>query len=208
MFEDKDVASTGGATGSDRTAPTHQLMILLGSVREGGIGQSIGSWLQRAAEEDGRFQVDLVDLRELALPMMDEPNHPRLQQYQRPHTVEWSKRVAAAQSFLFAFPEYNYSYAAPIKNAVDYLALEWSRKPVGFVNWGGNSGGTRAQTAMRPVTGALGMINTLGSIEINFPQQQIENGTFHPNDQQQAVLKLILDELLTLTAAFTPAAAD
>lgn len=101
-------------------------MILLGSVRAGGIGQAIGDWLRRAAEADGRFEVDFADLREIALPLMDEPHHPRLQQYTRPHTIEWSKRVSAADVLIFAFPEYNYSYSAAIKNAIDHLWLEWN----------------------------------------------------------------------------------
>jgi len=181
-----------------------KLMIILGSVREGGIGQSVGSWVRKAAEEDGRFEVDFADLREVALPLMDEPNHPRLQQYTRPQTIEWSKRVSGADAFIFAFPEYNHSYSAPIKNAIDHVSLEWDRKPVSFVNWGGNSGGTRAQAALRPVVTALGMVMTHGLVEINFPQQHLEEGVFEPNEQQRTVMGLILDELVALDGALQP----
>jgi len=179
-------------------------MIVLGSVREGRVGLPIAEWVRRTAEADGRFDVDFVDLAALALPPMDEPNHPRLRQYTRPHTVAWSQRVAAADTFLFCFPEYNYSYAAPIKNAIDYLTLEWDRKPVGFVNWGGNSGGTRAQVALRPVVTALGMVMTHGSIEINVPHAQVTDGVFEPNDQQRTVLTSQLDELTRLDQALKP----
>ena len=97
------------------------------------------------------------------------------------------------------------SFTAPLKNALDYLNSEWNRKPVGFVNWGGNSGGTRAQTALRPVVGALGMVMTKGNIEINFPQRQIsDEGEFVPNEQHTQVLKLQLDELLALDEALRP----
>ncbi len=181
-----------------------KLMIIAGSVREGRIGLSIAEWVRNAAEADGRFEVGFADLKELALPLMDEPNHPRLRQYTKPHTIEWSQRVASADAFLFAFPEYNHSYSPAIKNALDYLAAEWDRKPVGFVNWGGNSGGTRAQAALKPVVAALGMVLTHGNIEINFPGTQIENGVFSPNDQQQSVLGLQLDELLALDGALKP----
>ncbi|WP_449277330.1 NADPH-dependent FMN reductase [Leucobacter sp. GX24907] len=181
-----------------------KLMIILGSVREGGIGQSIGNWFREAAEQDGRFAVDYVDLRELQLPLMDEPNHPRLRKYTKAHTVEWSKRVDEADAIVLVFPEYNYSYSAPIKNALDYLSAEWDRKPVSLVNWGGNSGGTRAQSALRPTLAALGMVATHGSIEINFPQRQIEDGVFTPNEQQQTVAGLILDELVQLDKTLSP----
>ena len=174
-----------------------KLMIVLGSVREGRVGLPIAQWAKSKAEADGRFEIDWVDLKELALPFMDEPNHPRLRQYTKEHTKAWSARVAAADAFLFAFPEYNYSYAPVIKNALDYLFEEWARKPVGFINWGGNSGGTRAQAALRIVVTALGMISTRGSVEINFPHKQLVDGVFTPNEQQANVLKAQLDELAT-----------
>ena len=182
-----------------------KLMILVDSVREGRIGLRIAEWAKRAVEADGRFDIDFADLAEIALPFMDEPKSPRLRQYTRAHTIEWSERVEASDVFLFLFPEYNYSYAPAIKNAIDYLHFEWHRKPVGFVNWGGNSGGTRAQTALRPVVGALGMVMTKGSVEINFPQRQLnEAGEFVPNEQQATVLQLQLDELLGLDWALKP----
>ena len=181
-----------------------RLMIVLGSVREGRTGATIAEWVRKAAEADGRFDVDFVDLAELKLPLMDEPNHPRLRQYTKPHTIAWSERVEAADGFLFVFPEYNHSYSPAIKNALDYLGHEWDRKPVSFVNWGGNSGGTRAQAALRPVVTSLGMVITHGLIEINFAGAQLEEGAFSPNEQQSTVLSLVLDELERLDGALRP----
>ncbi|MFT3663291.1 MAG: NADPH-dependent FMN reductase [Gordonia sp. (in: high G+C Gram-positive bacteria)] len=182
-----------------------KLMIVVGSVREGRIALPIAEWIKRTAEADGRFEIDFADLAEIALPLMDEPNHPRARQYTKPHTKEWSARVEAADAFVFAFPEYNFSYGAAIKNALDYLSIEWDRKPVAFVNWGGNSGGTRAQTALRPVVTALGMVSTHGSVEMNMPFGQVdENGVFTPTEQQAEVLASQLDELLALDQALRP----
>lgn len=192
--------------GSGPVAPVMpKLMIISGSVREGRISLPIAQWIAAAAEADGRFEVDFVDLAELALPMMDEPNHPRLRKYTKDHTKAWSERVEAADAFLFAFPEYNYSYSAPIKNALDYLVTEWSRKPVGFTTWGGNSAGTRAQVALRPVVTALGMVSTRGSVEINFPGKNLnDDGEFVPSEQHSAVLASQLDELVALDTALRP----
>jgi len=177
------------------------LMIVVGSVREGRTGLSIAKWAQDVAIADGRFDVDFADLKEIALPLMDEPNHPSMQQYTQQHSKDWSARVAAADAFLFVFPEYNHSYSPAIKNAIDYLVHEWDRKPVGFVNWGGNSGGTRAQAALRPVVTMLGMVMTHGQVEINHPWGQLEEGAFLPSEQQTSVLQAQLDELLKLDGA-------
>ncbi|MFT4231813.1 MAG: NADPH-dependent FMN reductase [Leucobacter sp.] len=182
-----------------------KLMIVLGSVRDGRIGLPIAEWVRRAAEADGRFDIDFADLREIALPLMDEPNHPRQRQYTKPHTIAWSERVGAADAFVFVFPEYNHSYSAPIKNAIDYLAQEWDRKPVGFVNWGGHSGGTRAQAALRQVTAVLGMVATHANVEINMPQQHLDDdGVFEPGEALAATLQKELDELVLLDGALRP----
>ena len=182
-----------------------KLLIVLGSTREGRVGLPIAQWVKQAAEEDDRFEVDFADLAEIGLPLLDEPNHPRFKQYVHDHTKAWSARVDAADGFLFLFPEYNFSYSAPIKNALDYLNNEWVRKPVGFVNWGGNSGGTRAQATFRIPASAVGLVITRGNVEINFPQKQLtDDGVFEPNEQQATVLRAQLNEIAALGEALKP----
>jgi NAD(P)H-dependent FMN reductase len=60
------------------------------------------------------------------------------------HTKRWSATVAAADAVVFVMPEYNRTFTAPLKNALDYLYYEWNYKPVGLVSYGGVSGGLRA----------------------------------------------------------------
>lgn len=73
-----------------------KLMIVVGSVRPGRIGLPIATWVRRLVEGQGGFEVDFADLAQIALPFMDEPNHPRLRQYTKQHTLDWSVRVDAA----------------------------------------------------------------------------------------------------------------
>jgi NAD(P)H-dependent FMN reductase len=104
----------------------------------------IGQWVRDRAVAHGGFEVELVDLAEINLPFLDEPGHPRLGQYTKPHTKDWSARVDAADAFVFVTPEYNYGMPGSLKNAIDYLHREWAYKPVGFVSYGGIAAGTRA----------------------------------------------------------------
>ncbi|NED84458.1 NAD(P)H-dependent oxidoreductase, partial [Streptomyces sp. SID11233] len=67
------------------------------------------------------------------------------------HTKRWSARVESSDAFVFVMPEYNYGYNAEIKNAIDYLCLEWAYKPVGLVSYGGVSAGTRAAQMIKQV---------------------------------------------------------
>ena len=74
-------------------ATVTKLMIIVGSVRPGRIGLPIAEWVRAEAEKTGKFEIDFVDLAELALPFMDEPKHPILRKYTKQHTIDWSARV-------------------------------------------------------------------------------------------------------------------
>jgi NAD(P)H-dependent FMN reductase len=178
------------------------LMIIVGSVRPGRIGLPIAQWVQREAAT--RFDVDLVDLVELDLPFMDEPNHPAKRQYTKQHTLDWSARVDAADAILLVTPEYNHSYSPALKNALDYLHAEWWRKPVGFVSYGGVSGGTRGVVALEPVTNGLGLVRAGAAVEIPFAGAQVKDGVFTPSEKESAILANELAEIALLAEALKP----
>jgi len=74
------------------------LQIVTASTRTGRKGPALARWVQRVAEEHGAFAVESIDLAEAGLPLLDEPNHPRLQQYTLPHTKDWSATIARADA--------------------------------------------------------------------------------------------------------------
>lgn len=116
------------------------LKIITSTTRPGRKGIAVANWITELAKQDERFQTELLDLAHINLPFMDEPNHPRLQQYQHEHTKKWSATIDAAEAFIIVLSEYNYGFPAPIKNALDFLFNEWKYKPVGLVSYGGVSG--------------------------------------------------------------------
>ncbi len=177
-------------------------MIVVGSVRPGRIGLPIAEWVKRATESV--WEVDLVDLAELALPFMDEPNHPAMRKYTKQHTIDWSERVDAADAIILVTPEYNHSFSPALKNAIDFLHQEWWRKPVGFVSYGGVSGGTRGVIALEPVITGVGMVRTGAGVEIPFAGAQIADGVFTPSDKETAILGKQLAELEQLASALRP----
>ncbi|GAA2245560.1 hypothetical protein GCM10010401_18730 [Rarobacter faecitabidus] len=177
-----------------------KLMIVVGSVRPGRIGLPIAQWVRDQAESDGRFEVDFADLGEIGLPFMDEPKHPRLRQYTHQHTIDWSRRVEAADAFVFVTPEYNHSYSPALKNALDFLFVEWSRKPVAFVAYGGVSGGTRGLMAMAPVIEALGLVRAQTNVEIHGAGSLVKDGAFAADERLAGTLGKALTELNGLAA--------
>jgi NAD(P)H-dependent FMN reductase len=150
----------------------------------------------------GGFDVELVDLAEQQLPILDEPNHPRLGQYVHQPTKDWSATVSRVDAFLFVTPEYNHSYPGALKNALDYLSAEWADKAAGIVSYGGFSAGLRAATALKPVLAALRMIPVVEAVSIPFFAQFLtDDDEFVPNTELEAGAKAMLDELLRLSGA-------
>jgi NAD(P)H-dependent FMN reductase len=178
------------------------LQVVAASTRPGRKGLAIARWVQELAEAHGGFEVELVDLAEVGLPLFDEPNHPRLGQYVHQATRDWSATVSRADAFAIVTPEYNHSYPAALKNALDHLHAEWADKAVGLVSYGGVSAGLRAATALKPVLAALRMHPVPEAVSIPFfPQFLDDEGTFRGNAELEAGGKAMLDELLRVTAA-------
>ena len=182
--------------------PQPVLQIVVASTRPGRRGIAIATWLEQLAEQHAGFAVELVDLAEVGLPVFDEPNHPRLQQYTHEHTRAWAATIARGDAFLFVTPEYNHSFPGSLKNALDYLSLEWADKAAGIVSYGGVSAGLRAATALKPVLAALRMVPVVEAVSIPFFAQFLdEDDAFVPNAELEAGGKAMLDELVRLTGA-------
>jgi NAD(P)H-dependent FMN reductase len=198
------MTATGAASWSELVSnPT--LQIIIASTRPGRVGPSVAAWIYQRAVARGGFDVELIDLAEVNLPMFDEPNHPRLHQYVHQHTKNWSAIVERADAFIFVIPEYNYGFNAAIKNAIDYLNVEWQRKAVGFVSYGGVAAGTRAVQMLKQVVTTLKMVPMADSVNIPFVQQFLDDERrLQPNDIMEAAATALLDELALWEGALGP----
>ena len=168
-------------------------MVITGSTRQGRVGDQIARWLADLARQCGELDVDEADLRDVGLPLLDEPEHPSLGAYTQLHTRRWSHRVRAADAFALVTPEYNWSYPGSLKNALDFLYREWNGKPVSVVSYGGVSAGTRAATALLPVLSSLQM-RPVGAVHIPWPANS-DGALFAPAPGLNAAARGVLAEL-------------
>jgi NAD(P)H-dependent FMN reductase len=180
------------------------LTVIVGSIRPGRAGKPVAEWFIDRARAHGGFDVEVADLAEIRLPLMEEPNHPRLRQYTLQHTHDWSARIDRADAIVFVTPEYNYGYPATIKNAIDYLHQEWKDKPAGFVSYGGIAAGTRAVQQLKQVITTLKMVPVFESVNIPFHTQFIRDGRFEPNDVLEQAATAMLNELVRVGGALRP----
>ncbi len=181
------------------------LTVIIGSTRPGRAGLPIAQWFTDLAKNHGGFDIGVADLAEIDLPLLDEPNHPRLRRYLNQHTLDWSATVDASDAVVIVTPEYNYGYPAAVKNAIDYLHDEWKYKPVGFVSYGGVAAGTRAVQQLKQVVTTLKMLPVTESVNIPFHSQFIdEEGQLQANEIMEQAAGAMLDELVKTEAALRP----
>jgi NAD(P)H-dependent FMN reductase len=185
--------------------PKPKLLIIIASTRPGRVGLPVAQWFEAHARAHEGFEVSVADLAELDLPFMDEPSHPRLQQYTKQHTRDWSATVGAQDAFAFVMPEYNHGFNAPLKNAIDFLHNEWSYKPVGLVSYGGVSAGTRAAQMIKQVVLSVKLTPVVESVSIPFVKQFVDDDDrLQPNEVMSQSASAMLDELLRVEQALRP----
>jgi NAD(P)H-dependent FMN reductase len=178
-----------------------RLGVVVASVREGRVGAAVAEWVLSQARGHGGFEVELVDLKAVDLPLLREPNHPRLRKYTEPKTQSWSRTVDAMDAFVLVTPEYNHGTPAALSNALDHLYSEWSYKAAAFVSYGGISGGLRSVQMTKPRLLAFNMMPIVEAVAIPFVAKQIHDGRFEATDAQLKSLNATLDELLRWTRA-------
>jgi len=181
-----------------------KLHTIVCSTRPGRVGLSVGQWFQGFAAENGSFDAQLVDLAEVALPIFDEPHHPRLGKYEHEHTKRWSASVREADAFVFVTPEYNYGSPPALVNALHYLSAEWNYKPVGFVSYGGISGGLRGVEMTKQIVTGLRMMPIPEGVAISSVAKQVADGVFQAADHNRSAATTMLGELRRWAEALKP----
>lgn len=180
-----------------------KLGVVIASVREGRVGLPVGEWFIERARQHGRFDIEVIDLKAIDLPLFAERNHPRLQKYESDKQKAWSALVSSIDAFVFVTPEYNYGPAPALLNALDYVYVEWNYKAAGFVSYGGISGGIRAVQIAKNTLTTLKMVPIVEAVTIPFVAQTIdrESGKFKATEQHDKSATVMLDELHRWTAA-------
>jgi len=141
--------------------PIH-LAILVGSNREGRLAPVIARWFTEQVQRNAEFSMDVIDLAEVDLPaaISDTPSAA---------AESLCERLAAADAFVMVVPEYNHSFPAVLKHAIDFGYYEWQAKPVGFVSYGGFAAGLRAVEHLRGVMAELHAMTMRDTVSFQNP---------------------------------------
>ncbi|MCG5218439.1 NAD(P)H-dependent oxidoreductase [Streptosporangium sp. KLBMP 9127] len=173
-----------------------KLAVIIGSVREGRFGPTVADWFVRQAVRHGGLDVDVIDLAGTPLPVM-LPNFGAAPPRETAEALEGlTPRLAAADAFAIVTPEYNHSFPASLKNAIDWHDRQWHAKPVGFVSYGGLSGGLRAVEHLRLVFAELHAVTVRDTVSFHGAWGQF--GDQHEPASPagaDAAAKVLLDQL-------------
>lgn len=190
---------------SDR--PT-RLAVIIGSVRQGRFGPIVARWFAAQAAQRADLDVDVIDLAEFPLPMVlpgfgsaPEPDTARV-------LSQLTPRLAEADAFVVVTPEYNHSFPASLKNVIDWYGKEWQAKPVGFVSYGGLSGGLRAIEQLRVVFAELHAVTVRDTVSFHGAHSQFdEKGDPSSPAECNAAAKVLTDQLVWWARALRDARA-
>jgi NAD(P)H-dependent FMN reductase len=175
------------------------IAVITGSVREGRFGPTVSRWFaeQAAAYAADSVTVDVVDLAAVPLPLA----MPGFGAAPSPEAVaalaDVSPRLAAADAIVVVTPEYNHSFPASLKNFIDWHNEEWHAKPVGFVSYGGLSGGVRAVEQLRVVFAELHAVTVRAAVAFADCWRQFDGDGQPVNAEASSVAaKSLLDQLI------------
>jgi len=174
--------------------------VILGSIRRNRESIKVAKFVLRYLKQATSINAELLDLREMALPMMEE--RLRFSNDASPAVLEFSAKIRRAESILIVTPEYSGGYPGVLKNALDYLRHEYKRKPFGIITVSAaTTGGILCLNALRQVILHLGGVPIPASLMISRVQEAFdsEGNPSDPAFHQKA--KSYFDEFLWFTAA-------
>jgi NAD(P)H-dependent FMN reductase len=173
---------------------TLRLAVIIGSTRRGRFGPTVADWFAQQATKRADLDVDVVDLATANLPQTltdtDEPTPAEV--------AVLAPRLAAADAFAVVTPEYNSSFPAPLKTALDWYYEEWHAKPVAIIAYGRETGGLYAAAQLRQVFTELQAVAIRNTVSLPcYWEQFAADGSWpRPGSGYDASAKTTLDQLI------------
>lgn len=180
-----------------------RIAVIVGSVRPGRYGRTVADWVLAQAAQRTDAEFELVDLADHPLPHLDETVPASGGRYENAHTKAWSGLIGGFDGFVFVTPEYNHSTSGVLKNAIDYLYVEWNNKAAGFVSYG-VVGGARAVEHLRLVAAELQLATVRSQVALSFYTDFENFVRLVPGAHQVEALSDTLDQVVAWSDALAP----
>ncbi|MFI1399913.1 NADPH-dependent FMN reductase [Streptomyces sp. NPDC020681] len=170
-----------------------KLAVILASNREGRFGPVVGDWFMSRTTGREDYAAELIDLGEVHLPTaLSHKPAPAV----RTELAKVSPALAGADAYVVITPEYNHSFPAALKSLIDWHFTEWQAKPIGFVSYGGMSGGLRAVEQLRQVFAEMHAVTVRDTVSFHHAHSHFDDRGRHKDPAAcDAAAKAMLDQL-------------
>ncbi len=142
-----------------------KIAIIIGSTRAARFADKPAAWLLDKARARDDIEAEIVDLRDYDLPMFDEVASNLFAETQDAKARAWQDKIAEFDGYVFVTPEYNHSITGALKNALDQAYVEWGKKPMGAMGYGG-VGAARAIEHLRAIAIELQMVPVRNAVHL------------------------------------------
>jgi NAD(P)H-dependent FMN reductase len=176
--------------------------VILGSTRRNRQSAKVAKFVLDWLRQLDQVRTELLDLKELNLPMMEE--RLRFRDDAPASVLEFSAKINQADSIVIVTPEYSGGYPGVLKNALDYLKSEYKRKPFGIVTVSAvETGGILCLDGLRQVVLHLGGVPIPASLMVADVKKSfdVEGKPADPTFRDRA--GNFFDELLWFTEALS-----
>jgi NAD(P)H-dependent FMN reductase len=172
--------------------------VIVASVRESRRGEAFAKWLLELAKSHANLELELVDLRDWALPAYTygvQPTAAEKLYVDGSLQSRWAERIRSFDGFIVVTPEYNRGYPGQLKNALDALYQAWNYKPIAWLSYGGAAGGSRAASQLAQVAVELKMVPLREEVTISLIGLAVDAHGFPTAEFYTKKAQLLLTEL-------------
>lgn len=174
--------------------------IILGSTRRNRESAKVAQFALECLSQLKQVQTELIDLQEFDLPMMEE--RLRFRDDAPAGVLKFSEKINQADSIVIVAPEYSGGYPGVLKNALDYLKLEYKRKPFGIITVSAvETGGILCLNALRQVVLSLGGVPIPVGLMVARVKEAFDSSGRPTNPAFIKQAQTFFDELLWFTEA-------
>jgi NAD(P)H-dependent FMN reductase len=170
--------------------------IITGSTRDSRVNIQVAEWVKSIADKRTDAEFELVDIKDYNLPRYNEPVPAIMtQDYKTPEAHPWSKKISELDGFVFITPEYNKAVTSGLKDAIDYLYVEWNNKAAGIVSYGSSLGVTAANNLRLILTvPAVATVRTQPALSLFTDFENMT--TFKPAPFHEETVQTMLNEVV------------
>lgn len=177
-----------------------KIAIVTGSVRSGRQSLNIAKWAKSIADERTDAEFEILDIADFNLPVWDEALPPRMAASEKDVTKAWTSKVDEFDGYLFIVSEYNHSITGALKNALDYLSVEFENKAAAFISYG-SVGGARAVEHLRGILSEMGAAHVRNQVTMGLASDFENYSVFTPTQYSTSTVSPTIDQLVSWSKA-------